>query len=120
MPTICHFEVPADDIQRAKKFYEQLFGWKIELFPQMEYYGIDTGAGDKGVCGGLMKRQQPQQPILNYINCECVDSYSQKVKDLGGQVVMGKTAVPGMGWFAICLDSENNAFGLWESDANAK
>jgi len=120
MPTICHFEIPADDLLRARKFYETLFGWEFKHYPEMDYWGIMTGEEGKAVNGGMMKRQNPQHPILNYIDVECVDTYSQKVKDLGGQVVMGKTPVEGMGWFAICLDSENNAFGLWETNPNYK
>ncbi|MCX6641368.1 MAG: VOC family protein [bacterium] len=119
MPTICHFEIPADDQPRAKAFYEKLFNWKFEHMPEMDYYGISTGP-DKSLGGGMMKRQKPDQPIMVYIDVDCVDTYSERVQKLGGRVVMGKTAVVGMGWFAICLDSENNPFGLWEQDKEAK
>ena len=119
MPTICHFEIPADDKGRCKKFYEDLFGWKFEHFPKWNYYGITTGEEGKSVMGGMMDRQQEGQPILNYIDCDCVETYSNRVKKLGGQVVMEKSPVEGMGWFAICLDSENNVFGLWECDGKA-
>ena len=62
----------------------------------------------------------PEQQIVNYFDVDSVDAYVEKVKDLGGRVVIEKTSVPGMGWFAVCLDTENNAFGLWETDKDAK
>lgn len=119
MATIVHFEIPADDIERAKKFYTELFGWEIKEDPEIEYYLITT-SGEKAVDGGMMKREHPQQQITNYIDVCCVDEYSTKVEKLGGKVVAPKMAVPGMGYFAICLDTENNAFGIWESNKEAK
>ncbi len=119
MATIVHFEIPADDIERAKKFYTELFGWEIKKDPAMDYYIINT-TGEKPVDGGMMKRQHPQQQIINYIDVSCVDEYSAEVEKLGGKVVFPKTAVPGMGYFAVCLDTENNAFGLWETNKDAK
>lgn len=68
-----------------------------------------------------MKRQMPeQQGMTNYIDVESVDEYSAKVTQLGGQVKMSKTAVPGLGYFAICTDTEKNAFAIWEADSTAK
>jgi predicted enzyme related to lactoylglutathione lyase len=62
----------------------------------------------------------PEQGIINYIDVPSVDEYIKKVEKLGGKVIMGKSPVPGMGYFAICLDTENNGFGIWEDDRNAK
>jgi predicted enzyme related to lactoylglutathione lyase len=68
-----------------------------------------------------MNRQNPQQQgITNYIDVKSVEEYSFKVEQLGGKVVMKKTPVTGMGYFAVCLDTENNTFALWESDNTAK
>ena len=133
MPTIVHFEIPADDIERAKKFYTELFGWKIEKLlgmdtgnssssSDMEYWMITTTdeKGNKALGGGMMKRKMPQQPNINYIGVEPVDEYASKVEKIGGKVVLSKMAVPGMGYFAVCLDTENNAFAIWESNGSAK
>ncbi len=123
MPTIVHFEIPTDDLERAKKFYAELFNWKIEKYPgPMEYLMITTTneKGEKAVDGGMMKRQNPQQPITNYIGIPSIDEYAAKVERLGGKVVVPKMAVPGIGYFAMCLDTENNSFALWEDDKNAK
>lgn len=127
MPTIVHFEIPADELERAKKFYAGLFGWKIEKYAgsmttPMEYWIITTTneKGEKAIDGGIMRRQNPQQPITNYIDVPSIDEYSVKVETLGGKVVVPKTAVPGMGYFAVCLDTENNSFAIWETDTDAK
>jgi hypothetical protein len=123
MPTICHFEIPAEDIERARRFYTELFGWKIEKTEgPMEYWLIATTdeKGEKGVGGGIMKKQHPQQAITNYIDVPSVDEYVVKVEKLGGKVVVPKMAVPKVGYFAVCTDTENNTFALWESDENAK
>src|SRR6266480_2840829 len=119
---IVWFEIPADNVERAKSFYSSLFGWKIEKFPgPMEYWHIDTGGSDDSPDGGLMKRQQPQQQgITSYINVPSVDQFAAKVQKLGGKICMPKTPVPQMGYFAICQDPENNTFALWEKSENAK
>lgn len=88
-----------------------------------EYLMITTRdeKGNKALTGGMMIRQMPeQQGIMNYIDVKSVDDYSAKVTQLGGQVKMSKTAVPGLGYFAICTDTENNAFAIWETDISAK
>jgi predicted enzyme related to lactoylglutathione lyase len=113
---ICHFEVPADDVERAKRFYQGLFGWKIE--PVEGGYNIIT-VGEPGPNGGMMQRQVPGQSITVYINVDSVHDYSKKVQALGGTVVIGKTAVPTMGYFAVFLDTEGNALALWEVNPQA-
>ena len=75
---------------------------------------------NNALSGGIMKRQMPEHRVTNYIGVKSVDEYSSKVEKLGGKVVAPKHAVPGMGYFVICLDTENNTFAIWESDQNAK
>jgi uncharacterized protein len=136
MPTIVHFEIPADDVEKAKKFYTDLFGWKIEKLSvtddsrltsaataqPMEYWIITTtdDKGNKALGGGIMKRQMPEHRVTNYIGVRSVDEYSSKVVKLGGKVIAPKHTVPGMGYFALCIDTENNAFAIWETDEKAK
>ena len=76
--------------------------------------------GNKALGGAIKPRQGPQQPIINYISVKSIDEYSSKVEKLGGKVHVPKTTVSGMGCFAVCLDTENNAFGLWEQNESAK
>jgi uncharacterized protein len=129
MPTIVHFEIPTDNVEKSKKFYSDLFGWNIEKVPAdklpegVEYWGISTKdhEGNNAVNGGIMKRHTPeQQGILNYIDVKSVDEYSAKVKQLGGTITVPKMAIPNMGYMAVCSDTENNTFGLWENDSSAK
>ncbi|MGA9097329.1 MAG: VOC family protein [Methanotrichaceae archaeon] len=118
---ISWFEIPADDLQRARKFYSELFGWNIEdpLAPSIkDRLIIKTGKGD-AISGSLTKRQRIGQTIVNYIDVSSADRYTIKIKRLGGKVLVPKTAVPGMGYFAVCEDTEENAFGIWENDLNA-
>ena len=119
---IVWFEIPADDPERARKFYSSLFGWKIKKFPGMsDYWHIDTGGGNDTPDGGLLKRQNPgHQGITNYVGVASVDQFVGKVQKLGGKVCMPKTAVPQMGYFAVCQDTENNTFALWERNEKAK
>ena len=123
MPTIVHFDVAADEPGRAKNFYESLFDWKMESPPGFtDYYLIETKGlnGETGVGGGLGKRGDPGQRITTYIGVSSVDKYTAKVEELGGKVVHPKMAVPGWGYLSVCLDTEGNMFGLWQSDQEAK
>lgn len=140
MPTIVHFEVPSDNLERTKRFYTELFGWKMEKMQgmgQREYWTFSTSSSDRGgggnnsnggdgsgsgteqrtISGGMMERQMPQEPIMVYIGVDSVTEYSNNVERLGGKVIKQKTEVPGYGWFAICTDTENNGFALWEANA---
>ncbi|MDA8169400.1 MAG: VOC family protein [Nitrospiraceae bacterium] len=119
MPSVVHFEIPADNVERARKFYSGLFGWEIKQMPGMDYW-LFTPGGEKPAGGGMMKRQHPQHTITVYFDVASVDEYSAKVKDAGGSIAVPKMAVPGEGYFAVCMDTENNAFGLWEANKEAK
>lgn len=132
--TIVHFEIPADNPERAAKFYRELFGWNVHKWggPQSgdggapEYWMVSTVPTDDkgrptraGVNGGMMRRQQPGQGPVNYISVESVDDYAKKAQNLGAEVVVPKMPVPGMGWFVCLKDPENNVFGIWQEDEKA-
>ena len=117
------FEIPADDVGRARKFYSQLFGWKITKFPgaaAKDYWHIDTGGAEASPDGGMMERQHPEHGVTNYILVASADKAAAKVEKLGGKICMTKTAVPGMGCFVVCADTEGNMFALWERDERAR
>ena len=122
MSAIVHFDVPAEDPERAKKFYAALFGWKYDLNKEYQYNLITTENldGTPGVGGGLGKRMDPSQHITNYFGVPSIEAAMKKVKNLGGKVLTDKMAVHGMGYLANCIDTEGNVFGLWEEDAKAK
>jgi uncharacterized protein len=139
--TVVHFEIPADDPERAAKFYRELFGWDIQRFEgsqeeiegmadyrpeNFEYWMVKTVPTDEqgmptrpGVNGGLMKRMYPGQPPVNYINVENVDQFVAKAERLGAKVMMRKSPVPKMGWFAQFTDPEGNVCAIWQTDPNA-
>jgi predicted enzyme related to lactoylglutathione lyase len=127
--TIVHFEIPADNPERATKFYRELFGWDIQKAPAgagPEYWMVSTVPTDAkgqptraGVNGGMMRRQHPGHPPVNYVAVESVDEYAKKAKGLGAEEAMPKTPVKGMGWFAWLKDTEGNVFGIWQHDEQA-
>lgn len=119
---IVWFNVPADNLKRAQKFYSSLFGWKINPFCGMnDFLEIDTGGPDESPNGGLaLRKSEGQHGITNFISVDSIDKYLAKTEKLGGRINAHKTAVPQMGYFAICQDSEANVFGLWETNAKAK
>ena len=93
------------------------------MFPgPVPYYLIQTTDlnGNEGVGGGLAKRDASGQGITNFIGVSSVDEYIAKIEKLGGKVIEPKMAVPGWGYLAVCLDTENNTFGIWEDDENAQ
>ncbi len=121
--SIVWFEIPADDVARARKFYGKLFGWEINPMsnsPMPDYQHIDTGGADASPDGGMIKRMQPAHTITQYVLVPSVTKHMAKVEKLGGSICKLKTAVPGMGYFAICQDTENNTFALWEMNPKAK
>jgi uncharacterized protein len=122
VPTIVHFDIATDEPERARKFYESLFGWKMTGPPGMtDYYLIETQDldGNKGVGGGLGKRGDPSQRISAYFGIDDIEKYSRQVAELGGKVVQPKMTVPGWGYLATCMDTEGNVFGLWQEDKNS-
>jgi uncharacterized protein len=131
--TIVHFELPADDPERAAKFYRELFGWEINRFEGsaddregFEYWMVKTVPTDAegrpahpGVNGGLMRRMYPGQAPVNYIAVDNVDEFARRAERLGAKIMMTKTPVPAMGWFAQLTDTEGNVFAIWETDPSA-
>jgi len=122
MSRVVHFEITADDPQRAIDFYKNIFGWKISKWdgPQ-EYWLIETGNGEEpGINGGMMKRQDDYNGMYNTIQVKSVDEYVEKVTKAGGEVVVPRMAIPGVGYMAYCKDTEKNIFGIMHPDQEAK
>jgi predicted enzyme related to lactoylglutathione lyase len=136
--TIVHFEIPADDPERAARFYRELFGWTVQKWGGAgesggsqaggppEYWLVSTVPTDEkgmatraGVNGGLMRKQHPGHTTVHYISVENVDEYARKAENLGGDVEVAKMPVPGMGWFVWLKDPEGNVFGIWQNDEKA-
>ena len=114
---LCHFEIPADDVERAKKFYKELFGWQINE-AEGGYHLIQTGENEVG--GGMMKRAVPEQRPTIYFQVESADEYIRRIQQLGGTIIVPKTPVPTMGYFAQAMDTEGNVFAIWQDDPQAR
>ena len=122
MTKVVHFEINTDDPLRAKKFYEDVFNWKIEKWEgPMEYWTIEAGNEDEeGIDGGLQKREQPEDQIFNYIKVSSVDDFSKKIEESGGTLESPKIAVPGVGYFYMFKDTEGNKLGIMQEDDSPK
>ncbi len=115
-PTFAHFEIPADDMNRAKKFYEDLFDWKIDANPECETY---WPIKDMVVDGAVSERLPFFEGPLFYIQVESIDKYAAKIEELGGKVILPKDPVPGICWILVFKDSEDNTFALMEANPSA-
>jgi predicted enzyme related to lactoylglutathione lyase len=123
MPNLAYFEIPADNVGRAKKFYKSLLGWTIEptampasMPATMEYQDVKTGEPKAGTLamGGMYRRQMPGTPLTVYAMVEDFDKVVGKVEKLGGKILMPKMKVEGVGLTAVVQDTEGNVIGLWE------
>lgn len=113
MPKVIHFEINADDPERAIKFYSDVFGWNIDLWTgPAEYWLINTG---EGINGGIMRRMDSAS-IINTIQVSSIDEYMKKVVKGGGHIITPKLSIPGVGLHAYCRDTEGNIFGLIQRD----
>jgi uncharacterized protein len=119
--TIMHFEIPADDVARAKSFYERAFGWKISDPWKMGYFFVETKKkGEEGINGGLLQRTTPGQPFMNYLTVASIDAACKKLEAVGGAVIMAKTEIgQQMGWIAAFKDTEGNIIGLHQAPPQA-
>ena len=130
--TIVHFEIPAEDPERAAKFYRELFGWKIDKFEgsadknMPEYWMVSTVPTDgKGMphSPGRQRRSDAADgagPAARQLHQRRnVDEYAKKAERLGAKVVVPKMPVPGMGWFAQLNDPEGNLIAIWQTDDKA-
>jgi predicted enzyme related to lactoylglutathione lyase/effector-binding domain-containing protein len=123
MSGVVHFEIPADNEDRARKFYESVFGWTFQVLPQMEYsLAMTTPVSERGVPatpgainGGIFRRGDMLQAPVVTIDVEDIDSALEQIHRLGGETVRGRMEVPGSGWNAYFRDSEGNVVGLWQN-----
>ncbi len=120
MPRVVHFEISADDPERAKRFYERVFEWKIEKWGPMEYWLITTGNESEIGINGAIKIREGQESTINTISVPSIDEFMKKVEENGGKVLNSKMSIPGVGYHTYCQDTEGNVFGIMEDDETAK
>jgi predicted enzyme related to lactoylglutathione lyase len=126
MSRVIHFEIHAENPERAIAFYKALLGWEFNSWGgPMEYWLITTGPDDKpGINGGLIKRRGviDGEAVIAFVCTVDVDNLDGKLAqavDLGGAVALPKMPVPGIGWLAYAKDTEGNIFGIMQPDSTA-
>ena len=121
MGRVTHFDISADNADRAIKFYETVFGWKFYKWdnPAMDYWLITTGEESPGINGGMGLKSEDSMPNINTINVDSLDTAIEAVKKNGGTIVAEKAAIPTIGWYAAFKDTEGNMFGIMEEDESA-
>ncbi|MBI0584395.1 MAG: VOC family protein [Methanomassiliicoccus sp.] len=117
--TMIHFEIPADDLEKMKAFYKNVFDWKYTEIPEMQYTTIQTVPTDDkgmlkepGINGGIFKRTEKSQVPLNYVSVESVDEFIDRVVKNGGSVRSPKMYIPKVGDIAVIADPEGNSLGI--------
>lgn len=125
MDKVAHFEIPVDDVNRAKEFYGAIFGWDLQDYEMGggTYTILQTVAVDErqmpkepgAINGGMMRRSaETPNPVIT-IQVDAIDDALKRIEAGGGSVVTPRTEIPNMGWFAYFKDSEGNTMGLWET-----
>jgi predicted enzyme related to lactoylglutathione lyase len=126
MAKVVHFEIPADDLARAKNFYGSVFGWELQTMPmnEGEYTSVKTTDVDEqtqlptepgAINGGMFMRDERLTSPVITIDVDGIDDALKQIEAEGGSTVRPRTAIPGMGAFAYFKDPEGNVLGLWET-----
>jgi len=116
VPRVIHFELPADDPERASAFYHQVFGWTVSKWDgPVDYWLVTTGEeGQPGIDGAIQRREEGATTV-NTIDVPSVDAYVAKIVAAGGHVALPKMEIPGVGFMAYGIDTAGNVFGIMES-----
>jgi predicted enzyme related to lactoylglutathione lyase len=121
MPRVIHFEVSAEDTERASRFYQSVFGWHIEKWDGPRDYRLVSTGGDEqpGINGGIFKRDGPVN-YVNTIDVPSVDEFVKKITEQGGREVVPRMRIPGVGDLVYCQDTEGNVFGILEPEGEGR
>jgi predicted enzyme related to lactoylglutathione lyase len=123
MPRVIDFEIPADDIERITKFYQRVFGWKVEKWkgPVDHWFLITGDDAEPGINGSFAKRDEfPESTTVNVIGVKDIDKYVKLVKTNHGTILGEKITIPGVGFYVYFKDSEGNLMGMMQYDTTAK
>lgn len=121
--SVVHFEIPADDVERAGDFYRQAFGWDVSAMPEMGYTILNTTPTNEqgmpstpgAINGGMMKRGEPLTGPILTIAVDDIDAALKQVESLGGSTVLSRQQVGEMGYTAYFKDTEGNTLGVWQN-----
>ena len=121
MPRVVHFEIYADEVERATKFYFEVFGWQFHKWdgPDDYWLAITGREGEAGINGAIMGRPEPGMNGMNFIDVASIDNFIAKIQVNGGTLVRPKMAIPEVGYTAVCNDPEGNPIGLFQVDSDA-
>lgn len=122
MGRVIHFDLEAQDPDRAMRFYSEVFQWEFSKWDgPLEYWLIKTGPDEEpGIDGGLARTEGEKPETTNTIAVENLDLVLEKLVQSGGKIIREKGAIPGVGWIAYCIDTEGNYFGVIENDEEAR
>jgi uncharacterized protein len=113
---VVHWELMSKDPAKVSDFYQKIFDWKIQHFPEMNYHVVETG-GEGGINGGILKpeREEPWPGNMTlYISVDDLAAYRKRIIEAGGKIHVEEHEVPGMGAFSLVTDPEGRMMGLWK------
>lgn len=115
MSKVVHFEIPAENPDRAIKFYEEVFGWKISNWGGPFDYWLVTAGDDEepGIHGAIMTKESGDV-VRDTISVDSFDEFAQKIEENGGKMLTDKMEIPGMGFTGLFKDTEGNIMGIIE------
>jgi len=122
---VIFFEIPADDLARARKFYGTVFDWKMNEIPAMHYTQVGTVEADRlgvrgtpkepgAINGGMVERGDSVKSPVIYINVKNIDEAATTIEKNGGKIIQPRTPVGNFGFAAYFRDTEGNVVGLWQ------
>jgi len=116
MGRIVHFEIPSDKPEVSTAFYSKVFGWNFMKWGEQEYWLATTGDDkEPGINGAIMKKRDPNQPVTNNISVGDIDSAIRSIEENGGHIVVPKTEIPTIGYYAYFKDLDGNILGVMQN-----
>ncbi|NYT01850.1 MAG: VOC family protein [Methanosarcinales archaeon] len=120
MNRVVHFEIHADQPERAAQFYSRVFGWKIQKWEgPVDYWLASTGEG-QGIDGAIKWRAEPHLSTVNTIQVPSVEEFISRIEECGGKALTPRMTIPGIGYHSFCQDTEGTVFGIMEEDSTAR
>lgn len=128
MSGVVHFEIPADDQDRAREFYGAAFDWRLDVMPELQYTNVLTTPVDEqtqqprepgAINGGMFERTGDLAHPIITVDVDDIDASVERGKAAGGSIALPKLPVPGIGWLAYLKDPDGNIFGMMQADTSA-
>jgi predicted enzyme related to lactoylglutathione lyase len=114
---VVFWELLSKEPDKATAFYEKIFGWKVQLMPELNYRLVETG-GQGGISGGILKPDRPEPWPGNmtlYIDVDDLATYREQIRAAGGKILIEEQEVPGMGAYTLFTDPDGRMMGLWKA-----